>query len=112
MEKSRMFLIAAILGGISIVGCDAGSGGIDDSDVSADADMDADSDTDTDTDTDADGDVTLVIEEADGFCAVDGSIDNDNAGFSGDGFANTDNATGNAIEWSVLTSSATTKMHI
>ncbi len=45
--------------------------------------------------------VSVLIEEADGFCRVDGTIDTDNAGFSGDGFANADNAVGAGIEWSV-----------
>jgi uncharacterized repeat protein (TIGR02543 family) len=48
------------------------------------------------------GTITLTLQEnEDGFCSVDGSIDNNNDGFSGDGFANTDNANGNGITWSV-----------
>lgn len=44
---------------------------------------------------------TLTIEESEGFCAVEGSIDNNHAGFLGSGFANTDNALGKGIDWSV-----------
>jgi hypothetical protein len=46
--------------------------------------------------------VTLTLQEnEDGFCSVDGSVDDDNSGFTGDGFANTDNASGEGITWSV-----------
>lgn len=45
---------------------------------------------------------TLTIQEnQNGFCSVDGSIDNNHTGYSGDGFANTANASGNGITWSV-----------
>lgn len=44
---------------------------------------------------------TLVVEESDGFCAVEGTIDNNHGGFGGSGFANTENATGTGIDWSV-----------
>ncbi|WP_051235598.1 GDSL-type esterase/lipase family protein [Marinimicrobium agarilyticum] len=44
---------------------------------------------------------TVVIEEADGLCGVDGSIDTNHSGFNGSGFANTDNATGNGVNWTV-----------
>lgn len=46
------------------------------------------------------GEITLQ-ENQTGFCGVDGSIDNDNAGFTGDGFANTDNANGNAVRYRI-----------
>lgn len=46
--------------------------------------------------------ITLTIQENQtGFCSVDGTIDNNNAGFTGDGFANTNNASGAGITWSV-----------
>ena len=46
--------------------------------------------------------VTLQIQENEpGFVAVAGTIDNNNAGYTGDGFANTDNAIGKDIEWTV-----------
>ncbi|MBL6448924.1 carbohydrate-binding protein [Fulvivirga sp. 29W222] len=46
--------------------------------------------------------ITLTIQEQEtGFCSVDGRIDNDNAGFSGTGFANTSNSLGNGVTWSV-----------
>ncbi|ACR11667.1 pectinesterase [Teredinibacter turnerae T7901] len=52
-------------------------------------------------------DVTVFIQEnANGFCSVDGSIDNENSGYTGSGYANTDNMTGQAINWSVDTSAA------
>ena len=42
-----------------------------------------------------------IQENGTGFCSVDGSVDNNNAGFTGDGFANTDNASGNGIDYKV-----------
>lgn len=36
-----------------------------------------------------------------GFCGVEGSIDSNNAGFTGAGFANTDNALGNGINYAI-----------
>ncbi len=42
-----------------------------------------------------------IQENTTGFCSVDGSVDNNNSGFTGSGFANTDNAVGNAIEWRI-----------
>jgi pectate lyase len=45
---------------------------------------------------------TVVIQEnTTGFCGVDGTVDNNNAGFTGDGFANTTNASGNGIDYKV-----------
>ncbi|WP_347330445.1 pectate lyase [Marinimicrobium locisalis] len=46
------------------------------------------------------GEITLQ-ENQTGFCGVDGSVDSDNAGFTGEGFANTDNANGNAVRYRV-----------
>ena len=43
----------------------------------------------------------VVQEEQAGFCSVDGSIDSNNSGFIGTGFANTDNAQGNAVKWAI-----------
>ncbi|MEN0039022.1 MAG: family 43 glycosylhydrolase, partial [Cellvibrio sp.] len=46
--------------------------------------------------------VNILIEENQtGFCSVEGTIDSNNAGFSGAGFANSTNATGAGVEWSV-----------
>jgi len=42
-----------------------------------------------------------IQENEDGFCKVEGSIDNNNEGYQGAGFANTDNAIQAGIEWSV-----------
>lgn len=58
--------------------------------------------------TDPGSEVTIVIEEGDGFCEVEGSIDTDNTGFLGDGFANADNRAGAGVEWSVSAIGATT----
>lgn len=43
----------------------------------------------------------LIEENSPGFCSVDGTVDSDNAGFTGVGFANTFNELGKAINWSV-----------
>ena len=46
--------------------------------------------------------VSLLIQENGyGYCDVDGSVDNNNSGYTGSGFANTDNTTGKGIDWSV-----------
>ncbi|MCE5185229.1 MAG: hypothetical protein LLF76_03790 [Planctomycetaceae bacterium] len=45
---------------------------------------------------------SIIIQENEpGFVAVDGSIDNDNAGFTGAGFANTVNGINSYVRWSV-----------
>ncbi|UZR99835.1 carbohydrate-binding protein (plasmid) [Chondrinema litorale] len=44
----------------------------------------------------------VIIQENEiGFCSVEGTVDSNNAGFTGDGFANTDNAVGTGIEWRI-----------
>lgn len=43
----------------------------------------------------------LIQESQAGFCRVDGTIDTNNAGFTGTGFANTNNAQGAAVVWAV-----------
>lgn len=43
-----------------------------------------------------------IQENQNGFCAVDGSINTNQPNYSGDGFANTDNATGNGINWKIF----------
>jgi endo-1,4-beta-xylanase len=48
----------------------------------------------------------VVQEEQTGFCSIDGSIDNNNSGFTGTGFANTDNAQGNAVKWAINASNS------
>lgn len=53
-------------------------------------------------------DVSILIEEGAGFCEVEGTIDANNAGFLGDGFANTNNAAGAGVVWSVNSVGATT----
>ena len=48
------------------------------------------------------GTTTLTIQENEaGFCSVDGTVDNNNAGYTGTGFANTSNSSGSGISWSV-----------
>jgi poly(3-hydroxybutyrate) depolymerase len=50
----------------------------------------------------------IIQENKTGFCGVDGTVDNNNSGYTGSGFANTDNAIGNGIDWKVyFTSSGT-----
>jgi hypothetical protein len=46
-------------------------------------------------------DAITIQENRVGFCGVDGTIDNNNAGFSGDGFANTTNETGKGVDYKV-----------
>jgi hypothetical protein len=43
----------------------------------------------------------IIQENETGFCGVDGSVDSDHAGYTGTGFANTNNAAGNGIDWMV-----------
>jgi hypothetical protein len=45
---------------------------------------------------------SLLIQESQaGFCRVDGTIDTNNTGYTGNGFANTNNAQGAAVVWAV-----------
>ena len=45
---------------------------------------------------------TITLQENEtGFTSVDGTIDNNYAGFTGDGFANTSNALGNGVDWEI-----------
>ena len=46
--------------------------------------------------------ITLTIQENEtGFCSVDGTVDNNNSGFTGTGFANTTNSSEQGISWTV-----------
>lgn len=48
------------------------------------------------------GGTGLTIQEnTNGFCSLNGTVDNDNAGYTGAGFANATNAVGNGITWRV-----------
>jgi arabinogalactan endo-1,4-beta-galactosidase len=49
-----------------------------------------------------------VQENTTGFCGVDGTIDSNNAGYTGAGFANTNNASGTAVRWRVNASASGT----
>jgi len=52
---------------------------------------------------------SLVIQESTvGFCSVDGTVDNNNAGFTGAGFANGTNATGAGVNWKISVPAAGT----
>lgn len=42
-----------------------------------------------------------IQENAGGFCRIDGTVDSNNAGYTGTGFANTTNASGTQIVWSL-----------
>jgi hypothetical protein len=43
-----------------------------------------------------------IQENETGFCSVDGTINNNQPGYTGDGFSNTANATGNGINWKIF----------
>jgi hypothetical protein len=47
------------------------------------------------------GSPATIQENGVGYCSADGSIDNNHGGFTGDGFVNTVNASGNGINWKV-----------
>ena len=50
----------------------------------------------------------LIQENEPGFCSVDGTVDSNNSGFTGTGFANTDNAAGSGVDWNVTVPSSGT----
>ncbi|MFC6981070.1 CBM35 domain-containing protein [Microbulbifer taiwanensis] len=53
------------------------------------------------------GSATITIEEnASGFCNVDGAVESEHAGYTGSGYANTDNASGEGVDWAVSAPSA------
>ncbi len=53
------------------------------------------------------GDSTIVVQEAqNGFCSVDGTVDSSNSGYTGTGYANTDNANGKGVDYQVSVPSA------
>ena len=49
----------------------------------------------------------IIQEEQPGFCSVDGTIDSNNSGYTGAGFANTNNAQGNGVNWAVHAANST-----
>ncbi len=50
---------------------------------------------------------TVTIEENQtGFCAVNGTVDSNNAGFTGSGFANSTNAAGSGVDWKIRVDTA------
>ncbi len=49
-----------------------------------------------------------IQENTNGFCSVDGTVDNNNAGFTGTGFANANNVANSGINWRINTPSAGT----
>lgn len=48
----------------------------------------------------------LIQESQPGFCRVDGTVDTNNAGFTGVGFTNTNNAQGAAVVWAIEAASS------
>ena len=52
------------------------------------------------------GNSITVQENLTGFCGVDGTVDSNNAGFTGTGFANTNNATGTTVRYRVNATAA------
>jgi arabinogalactan endo-1,4-beta-galactosidase len=52
------------------------------------------------------GNTVTLQENVTGFCGVDGTVDSNNAGFTGAGFANTNNASATAVRWRVNASAA------
>jgi pectate lyase len=48
---------------------------------------------------DSNGNSVTLQENATGFCSVDGAVENEWSGYTGAGYANTDNALGNGINW-------------
>lgn len=42
-----------------------------------------------------------IQENATGFCGIDGTVDSNNSGYTGSGFANTDNTSGNGVDWRI-----------
>lgn len=55
------------------------------------------------------GDGVVIQENETGFVGVDGTIDNNYPGYTGDGFANTDDSRGAGIDWHVYFGSSVTK---
>lgn len=53
--------------------------------------------------------VNTIEENQTGFCSVDGTIDTNYTGYTGSGFANTNNATGAGINWKTSFAAAGTK---
>lgn len=52
------------------------------------------------------GNGITIEENTTGFCSVDGTIDNNNAGFTGAGFANANNAANSSVNWRITTPAA------
>jgi len=51
------------------------------------------------------GSSSTIQENTTGFCSVEGTVDSDNTGYTGSGFANATNAVGAGITWRVTTTS-------
>lgn len=56
----------------------------------------------------SDGNNVTVQENATGFCGVDGDVENEHSGYTGYGYANTDNSLGEGIDWRINVSSSGT----
>ncbi len=53
------------------------------------------------------GGTVTIQENASGFCGVDGEVESEHSGYTGSGYANTENDDGNGINWSVSGDSGT-----
>lgn len=51
----------------------------------------------------------IIQENTTGFCSVNGTVDGNNGGYTGAGFANTDNAIGNGVNWKLNFAASGTK---
>lgn len=52
------------------------------------------------------GNGITIEENTTGFCSVDGTVDNNNAGFTGTGFANANNVANSGVNWRITTPAA------
>ena len=76
----------------------------EDEEVDDGGDEEGNEDEDEEVD-DGEESATAIQENETGFCNVDGSVDSNNSGFTGDGFVNTNNSNGNGIDWKIDASS-------
>lgn len=49
----------------------------------------------------SDSNKVTIQENVSGFCGVDGTVDSNNSGYTGSGFANTSNATSSGVDWRI-----------
>ncbi|PIB35351.1 hypothetical protein BFP72_08060 [Reichenbachiella sp. 5M10] len=58
------------------------------------------------------GNEVTIQEGTLGFCGVDGSVDSNNAGYTGDGFANTTNALGEGVDYKINASAGSATLSV